>query len=107
GGSVADDFASSSSDGRRPWLENELNARFVSPNGKPFRILNGALSGWKLPNQLFVMQLYGSGADAFISLDGYNEALFHRFGGMLDSPAGPMTYRFYWPRGHLLAFLEL
>jgi len=56
------------------WLEKELNARYISPNGKPFKILNGAVGDWGFPNQNTIVTLYGDVADGIVTLDGYNEA---------------------------------
>jgi hypothetical protein len=61
------------------YLEEELNKRYVSPNGKPFLVLNGGDGAWKEPQQFILFSMYASSVDAVVTLDGYNE------------------YYFYWP----------
>jgi hypothetical protein len=41
-------------------------------------ILNGSLEGWKQPQQLFMLQMYGEVIDAAISIEGFNEMIFDR-----------------------------
>jgi len=41
-------------------------------------ILNGSLEGWKQPQQLFMLQMYGEVIDAAISIEGFNEMIFNR-----------------------------
>lgn len=72
GGSVASHLAIGKSGGRI-WLEDELNENYISPNGKPFRILQGAMGGWKFPAQNIVTLMYGDIADAVAAVDGFNE----------------------------------
>ena len=76
GGSVAAQLAHGSNEIKDEvhWLEDELNRRFISPNKKPFRVLSGAASGWRMPTQIVSATLYGPNVDAVVSLDGYNEA---------------------------------
>lgn len=72
GGSVAELF--SAHWGESPnLLEVRLNKSYVSPNGKPFRLLNGALAAGKEPMQLVSLILFGDRVDAVMSLEGYNE----------------------------------
>ena len=73
GGSVASQLSQLYDPGRRSFLEEELNRRYVSPTGKPFQVLNGALGAWKQPQQLIVFSIYGDFIDAVVTLDGYNE----------------------------------
>lgn len=75
GGSVASQVAHGSGDDARPfnWLEDELNSRFQSPNGRPFRVVSGAMGGWRMPTQITTVAMFGSQVDAVISIDGYNE----------------------------------
>lgn len=88
GGSVAGQFARGSANDTSPryWLEEELNKRFVSPNGKPFRVLSGAMGGWRMPVQITTTAMYANSVDAIISLDGYNEALSQLHGSSIDKP---------------------
>jgi hypothetical protein len=72
GGSVANQIVA----GARNyiWLEDILNEKFTSPNGKPFRVYSGAIGSWGIPNQLTMLNLYSHVIDAVIALDGHNEA---------------------------------
>ena len=92
GGSVAHYLGMGSWQGRI-WLEEYLNAHYRSPNGKPFRVYNGAAGGWRLPNQNIVMTLYGDAFDAFVSVDGYNETMNTQGGAAIDYvPAALYVY---------------
>jgi hypothetical protein len=87
GGSVASQMAL----GKRGihhfiWLEDELNRRYISPNGKPFRILSGAVGSWRMPTQAVMTTLYAPYVDAVVGLDGYNEATNTAGGLALDLP---------------------
>lgn len=73
GGSVASQLSQIYDPARRSFLEEELNRNFVSPTGKPFQVLNGALGAWKQPQQMIVFSIYGDFIDAVVTLDGYNE----------------------------------
>ncbi|MCB0362443.1 MAG: hypothetical protein KDD35_06965 [Bdellovibrionales bacterium] len=73
GGSVASIFVEGGQSS--PWLEEELNRRYISPNGKAFRVIGGALGGWGQPNQITMISQYGSAVHAVLNIDGYNETL--------------------------------
>lgn len=73
GGSVAAEFGQMNPKGPK-YLEETLNAGYISPNGKPFLVLNGGLGGWKEPNQFILFSLYANVLDAAVTLDGYNES---------------------------------
>lgn len=73
GGSVASQLSQIYDPARRSFLEEELNRHYVSPTGKPFQVLNGALGAWKQPQQMIVFSIYGDFIDAVVTLDGYNE----------------------------------
>lgn len=68
------------------WLANVLNEKYISPNGKPFRVINGALGGWSYPNQAIMTLLYGDAIDAVVAVDGYNEASHSSKGGKISLP---------------------
>jgi hypothetical protein len=85
GGSVAYHLGMGEWNGKI-WLQDYLNARYRSPNGKPFRVFCGADGGWRLPVQNNVMTLVGDGFDAFVAVDGYNEALNTKYGVAIDLP---------------------
>jgi hypothetical protein len=73
GGSVASQLAQTYPTPAPRFLEEELNNRYVSPNGKPWLVLNGGDGAWKEPQQLILFSLYATSIDAVVTLDGYNE----------------------------------
>jgi hypothetical protein len=73
GGSVASQLGQNWAPPAPRFLEEELNRRYVSPNGKPFQVLNGGDGAWKQPQQLILFSLYATSVDAVITLDGFNE----------------------------------
>jgi hypothetical protein len=85
GGSVANQLFQFKAD--------EMRAYFAKKHPhKNIVILNGSLEGWKQPQQLFMLQLYGEVIDAAISIEGYNEMMFnYRLGYSLrfDTPFLP------------------
>jgi hypothetical protein len=89
GGSVASQLAQPFDPSRRGFLERELNRRYVSPTGKPFQVLNGALGAWKQPQQMILFTIYGEFVDAVVTLDGYNEQFLTQPGMLsrFDLPA--------------------
>ena len=93
GGSVAHQIVSSLSD--MNWIEEELNKNYISPNGKPFRVLSGGGGGWKVPLQNILMVLYGNKVDAVISVDGFNEASHVYDGRPIDIPTTEILIRVY------------
>jgi hypothetical protein len=54
-------------------LEDILNERFISPNGKPFRVLNGAIAGGAEPMSIGSLVLLADLVDAVISVEGHVE----------------------------------
>ncbi len=72
GGSVASSLGQMFKGGPR-FLEEALNERYVSPNGKKFLVLNGAMGGWKQPQQTIMFLFYAHLVDALVTLDGFNE----------------------------------
>lgn len=72
GGSVAAQMGATMPDKPR-YLEEVLNRKYLSPNGKPFLVLNGADGAWKQPQQLILFLLYADAVDAVVTLDGFNE----------------------------------
>jgi hypothetical protein len=75
GGSVAAQLGQVDVNPAPRYLEEELNARYVSPTGKPFQVINGGDGAWKQPQQLILFALYSNVVDAVVTLDGYNEVL--------------------------------
>jgi hypothetical protein len=73
GGSVASSFGQMFKGGPR-FLEEALNKNYISPNGKKFLVLNGAMGGWKQPQQAIMFLFYAHVADALVTLDGFNES---------------------------------
>ena len=78
GGSVSSQLAQNWPAPAPRFLEEELNKRFVSPNGKPFLVLNGGDGAWKEPQSFILFSMYATSVDAVITLDGYNEHYFFR-----------------------------
>jgi lysophospholipase L1-like esterase len=86
GGSEAELFAAHGPEAPN-FLEKRLNEEFISPNGKPFRVLNAAISAGREPMQLISLILFGNRADAVITLEGYNELGPYRASRPLIEPA--------------------
>ena len=78
GGSVSSQLAQNIPAPAPRFLEEELNRKYVSPNGKPFQVLNGGDGAWKQPQQLILFAMYAGSIDAVVSIDGYNEHYFFR-----------------------------
>lgn len=79
GGSVASQLGQAGKSPPAPkFLEEELNKHYVSPNGKPFLVLNGGDGAWKEPQQFILFSMYAGTVDAVVTLDGYNERYFFR-----------------------------
>jgi hypothetical protein len=79
GGSVAAQLGQNWKSPPAPrFLEDELNKHYVSPNGKPFLVLNGGDGAWKQPQQLILLSMYATSIDAVVTLDGYNEHYYFR-----------------------------
>ena len=78
GGSVSSQLAQNIPAPAPRFLEEELNRKYVSPNGKPFQVLNGGDGAWKQPQQLILFAMYAGSVDAVVTVDGYNEHYFFR-----------------------------
>ena len=78
GGSVASQLVQNWPAPAPRFLEEELNKRYVSPNGKPWLVLNGGDGAWKEPQQAILFSLYATSVDAVVTLDGYNEHYMFR-----------------------------
>ena len=78
GGSVAAQLGQIEPRPAPRYLEDELNARYVSPTGKPFQVINGGAGAWKQPQQLILFALYSNVLDGVVTLDGYNEVMMMR-----------------------------
>ncbi len=89
GGSVASQLAQNAPPPAPRYLEEELNKRYVSPNGKPWLVLNGGDGAWKEPQPFILFSLYAGSVDAMISLGGFNEHYYFRSytSERLESPA--------------------
>jgi hypothetical protein len=93
GGSVASQLVQNSPAPAPRFLEEELNKRYVSPNGRPWLVLNGADGAWKEPQQLILFSMYATSVDAVVTLDGYNEHFYFRpnIADRLERPANNFT----------------
>jgi hypothetical protein len=89
GGSVASQLAQNQAPPAPRYLEEELNKKYVSPNGKPWMVLNGGDGAWKEPQPFILFSLYATSVDAMISLGGFNEHYdFRQYSAQrLESPA--------------------
>jgi hypothetical protein len=75
GGSVSAQLMRSGSNGT-PYLQTILERDYVSPNGRPFLLLNGGDGGWHQPQQLILFLLYADAVHGVVTLDGFNERYF-------------------------------
>jgi hypothetical protein len=78
GGSVSSQLAQNWPAPAPRFLEEELNRRYASPNGKPWLVLNGGDGAWKEPQAFILFSLYATAVDAVITVDGYNEHYMFR-----------------------------
>jgi len=76
GGSVASQLGQNAAPPAPRYLEEELNRKYISPNGKPFLVLNGGDGAWKEPQPFILFSLYASSVDAVAVLGGFNEHYF-------------------------------
>ena len=88
GGSVASQLGQNAAPPAPRYLEEELNRKYVSPNGKPFLVLNGGDGAWKEPQPFILFSLYASSVDAVAVLGGFNEHYFFQpgFSERLERP---------------------
>jgi hypothetical protein len=75
GGSVAAQFGQIKSNGPL-FLEEELNACYKPPKGSRFVVYNGAVGGWRQPQQAIISLLYADEVDGIVTLEGINEFQF-------------------------------
>jgi hypothetical protein len=75
GGSVSAQLMRSGPNGT-PYLQAILERDYVSPNGRPFLLLNGGDGGWHQPQQLILFLLYADAVHGVVTLDGFNERYF-------------------------------
>jgi hypothetical protein len=89
GGSVASYLGGNQGPSYPRFLEEELNKKYVSPNGKPWMVLDAGASAWKEPQSFIVFALYASSVDAMINLSGYNEHYYFqpKMEQRLEAPA--------------------
>jgi hypothetical protein len=85
GGSVTAQLMSSGPNGT-PYLQAILDRDYVSPNGRPFLLLNGGDGGWHQPQQLILFLLYADAVHAVVTLDGFNERYFVGSGVRFEYP---------------------
>lgn len=89
GGSVASYLGGNQKPPMPRYLEEELNKSYVSPNGKPWLVLDGAAGAWKEPQSFIIFSLYASSVDAMINLSGFNEQYYFqpKMDQRLEGPA--------------------
>lgn len=71
GGSVANQLYQFRKDDLQTYFQQKHPDKRVT-------VFNGSLEGWKQPQQLFMLQLYGEQLDEAISIEGFNEMMFNR-----------------------------
>lgn len=71
GGSVANQLGQIGFGPR--FLEEELNARYTTGDGRPFVVLNGGNGAWKQPQQTILFSMFSDVVDGVVTLDGCNE----------------------------------
>lgn len=76
GGSVAAYLGGNQAPPRPRYLEEELNKKYISPNGKPWMVLAGAAGAWKEPQSFIIFSLYAGSVDAMVNLSGFNEQYY-------------------------------
>jgi hypothetical protein len=76
GGSVASQLAQNAKPPAPRYFEEELNKKYVSPNGKPWLVLNGGDGAWKEPQPFILFAMYAGSVDAVVNLGGFNEHYF-------------------------------
>jgi hypothetical protein len=112
GGSVAAQFAGLSGPTE---FERLLNKCYANRKGKKFLVLNFAEGGWKQPQQVIALTLFGKYIDLAVSIEGYNEAtygLLHAGGAVFSAPTStytvvnPLLYRGYFARNALATFIS-
>ena len=89
GGSVASYLGGNQPPPRPQFLAEELNRNYVSPNGKPWKVLVGAAGAWKEPQSFILFSLYASSVDAMVNLSGFNEHFYFqpKMDQRLEGPA--------------------
>jgi hypothetical protein len=87
GGSVAEHIASNDEFGSQSALEKALNAKWISPNRKPFRVINAALAGAHQPMNSIAALIYVDLADQVISVEGWNEGTQFKSTEFIETPA--------------------
>jgi hypothetical protein len=78
GGSVAAYLGGNQKPPYPRFLEEELNNNYVSPNGKPWMVLDGAAGAWKEPQAFIVFALNAGAVDALVNLSGFNEHYYFK-----------------------------
>ena len=81
GGSVAEQI------GMGNFLDEYLNEHWLSPNKKPFRVINAGIPGVRQPVTLIQMVLFSKVADEVISFEGYNEHFGADGGVLIEEPS--------------------
>lgn len=71
------------------YLEDALNKCYIPPKGTSFKVYNGAMGGYRYPQEEIVFQLFGRAFDGLVTFEGANE--YHsvlRIGGPYGGPNG-------------------
>jgi hypothetical protein len=90
GGSVAEQLGSIPSDKTNLVnLEKYLNTHYISPNKKPFKVLNFSLAGGRQPMGVIVAEQFLDRVDSVVSVEGYNEQGYLALSAPLETAGAP------------------
>ncbi|MBY0451653.1 MAG: hypothetical protein K2P92_01375 [Bdellovibrionaceae bacterium] len=87
GGSVGEQLGGLSNwEKKSNYLEDDLQAGWISPTNKPFKVLNAALAGASQPSNSIQTLLFAPWVDLIVNVEGFNE--FVKYGSIhrLEKP---------------------
>jgi hypothetical protein len=96
GGSVADQLGAVEDPNSGHFLTNYFNKNFISPNGKPFRVIISALGDYRFPQNVISVMINNDIIDGVIDISGFNESHNHQFYNRLERPSAN-----YWSQFEL------
>ncbi len=92
GGSVAESVVFTSS---KILIEDWLNSNFISPNGKPFKIISFSIGGGRQPMQFNIYSQFVPFVNAVVSLEGFNELMSFYPGGQFTEATNQWKNKVY------------
>lgn len=91
GGSVTEQIAIHNNlTEKHNYLENRLQQSWISPTGKPFKVISAASAGSTQPSNAIQALLFSNLADSIVDLEGFNEFVKFGLSHRIESPIG------YW-----------